>query len=429
MRLSVRTQVLIWLCGLTAVAYLQRNLGAVESALREQSGLNKDQMGLIQASFFWSYALFQVPTAWICKQLGPRAGLSIFCLMYSLAAGLTGLTNDLAMLCFVRFLMGVGQAAALPCLAEVIAVWFPPTYRGRATAWVTAFMQVGALLNAFASAPLVSKFTMSGYFWILAVPGIVWSFAFYAWYRNDPREFSSLTQQQQAELPEQQEQSPDTGSFRWLRMVLRVIFSSVLWMICLQQFFRAAGYIFFGTWFTTYMREARGYDLATSGAATGCAYCGVLFGSLAGGMISDWILERTGNDRLARQGVAVTSLILCAACIGGFYFIRGEDPMINIIAVSVMTLGAFFSGVAGPSGYTVTIDVAGKYVGPVFGCMNMAGNLGAAIFAQVVPRLLGPSKNQWGTVFVVFATLYLMSAAFWLLIDSRKTIFGRRNVD
>ncbi len=33
-----------------------------------------------------------------------------------------------------------------------------------------------------------------------------------------------------------------------------------MWCICVQQAFRSAGYIFFGTWFTTYLQEARGVE-------------------------------------------------------------------------------------------------------------------------------------------------------------------------
>src|SRR5262245_39862856 len=127
MRLPVRMQVLIWLCALTAIAYLQRNLGVAESTLRHQADLSKDEMGLLQSSFLWSYALFQVPGGWLCHRWGPRVGLSVFCLTWSLATALTGLTDNLWLLCLTRLLVGVGQAAALPCMAEIISTWFPVT--------------------------------------------------------------------------------------------------------------------------------------------------------------------------------------------------------------------------------------------------------------------------------------------------------------
>ncbi len=421
MKLPVRTQVLIWLCALTAIAYLQRNLGVAESTVRNQVHLTKDDMGLVQACFFWSYALFQVPTGWLCQRFGPRYGISIFCLTWSLATGLTGMTTDFYMLCVIRFLVGLGQAAALPCLAEVTATWFPNTLRGRATAWITAFMQVGALLNSFATGPILEQYSLVIYFWIQAIPGILWAVGFFGWYRDRPQDFTIVSPEELAELPPPRHEMKSAGEFNWLLLFT----SPVLWLISLQQFFRAGAYGFFATWFATYMQEARHYDIKQSGIATGCTFAGFLIGSLLGGTVSDWILIRTGSLRWSQQCVAVVALVLCAACITGFYFVIGDGLIVNIIAVGLITLGACLAGVAGPAAYTVTIDISGKYVATVFGCMNMSGNLGAALFAQVIPKLLGPSKDHWDLVIIIFAVLYLTSALFWGLLNPNHTVFGK----
>ena len=351
--------------------------------------------------------------------------MTVCCLLWSVATGLTGLADSREMLCVVRLLIGAGQAVALPCIAEVVALWFPQSERGRATGWIAACMQVGAVLNAFYSAPLVEAYSLAGYFWILALPGIIWALGFFVWFRDRPADFAAITSEELAQLPTPGRQQGSAGDFSWWMLVT----SPVLWLICGQQFCRAAGYIFFGTWFATYMQEARHYDVKESGLATGCALIGVLVGALGGGSISDWILHRTGNARWARQGVAVGSLVLCTLCIAGFYFITGDALLTNIIAIGLMTLGAFFSGVAGPSGYTVTIDISGRHVAMMFGCMNMAGNFGAAIFAQIIPKLLGPNRNHWDLVIIVFALLYLVAALFWALISPHGSVFGENPQD
>lgn len=421
MKLTVRTQVLIWMCALTTIAYFQRNLGVAESTVRQQIGVDIDQMGPAQSCFFWSYALFQVPGGWICQRWGPRAGMAIFCLTWSLATGLTGFTNELWGLCVIRLLVGLGQAAALPCMADVLATWFPSTLRGRATAWVTALMQFGALLNALVTGWLLQQgYSLQTYFLILGLPGILWSLGFYCWYRNQPEEFTGISQAELAELPTPHQQRATTGTFTWSKLLT----SPVLWLISTQQFFRAAGYIFFATWFATYLQDVRNFSKQESGIATGCTFAGVLVGTLFGGVISDWILIRTGSVRWARQGVAIAALALCAACVTGFFFVRGETRLINIIAVGLITLATTFSGIAGPAAYTVTIEISGKHVPTVFGCMNMAGNLGAGLLAELTPRLLGPSKNQWDTVIIVVISLYLLSALFWALLNPNHTVFG-----
>lgn len=406
------------MCALAAVAYLQRNLGVAESTFRIQLHLSKDQSGILQSWFFWSYAIFQIPMAWLGHRFGPRFGLSAFCLLCSAATLLTGFAHSFEVLCLIRFLMGIGQAAALPCIAEVVSIWFPPALRGRATGWVAAFMQVGALASAFATGPILDATTLQVYFILLALPGFLWGLGFYAWFRNDPTEFTGLTAWERSELPAQQ--SPVSVSRPAASPWGSLFVSPVLWLVCGQQFCRAAGYIFFGTWFATFLQETRELNVNKSGIATGYTYAGVLVGSLAGGIISDWILRRTGNARWARQGVAGGSMLFSAICIGISYYMKNTND-----AILLLTIGAFFTGAGGPPAYAVTMEISGRYVATVFAVMNMAGNIGAAIFPSLIPKLLGPQRTQWDAVFLVFVLLYLTAAVLWIFIDPRKRIFNQ----
>jgi MFS family permease len=427
MRLFVRTLVLIWLCALVAVAYSQRNLGVVETTVQKQLHFTLDEMAWIQSSFFWSYALMQIPAGWLGSRWGPRFGLSLFCLTGSIAIGLTSLTSSVWLWCLARLLLGFGQAAALPCIAEVLSKWYPPARRGSATGAISACMQVGAMVAAYATGPLLEHYSLSQYFWILAVPGIIWSIGFYSWFRNHPTEFSNLTQTEIRELPasDSVSNSGRAGEFSWLLIAT----SPVLWLICSQQFCRAAGYAFFGTWFPRFLQETREMNVKSSGTATACMFIGVLLGSLLGGTVSDLILRRPGRQRWARQGVAVASLSLCGVCIGLAYFVNRPE-----LAIFLMSVGAFCSGVGGPPAYAVTIDISGKHVTTVFAVMNTIGNLGAAMFAQFLPKLLlgvtdgGPAPaGKWDLVIAVFGALYFTAATCWIFVDPRQRVFREKN--
>lgn len=427
MRLFVRTLVLIWLCALVAVAYSQRNLGVAETTVQNANGFTIEEMAWIQSSFFWSYALLQVPAGWLGYRWGPRFGLSLFCLAGSLAIALTSLTTSVWLWCLARLLLGFGQAAALPCIAEVLAQWYPADRRGSATGAIAASMQVGAMIAAYATGPLLANFSLTQYFWILAFPGIIWSIGFYTWFRNTPSEFTNLSAAETEALPfrDTSPQTSGAGAFSWYLIVT----SPVLWLICGQQFCRAAGYAFFGTWFPRFLQETRGMNVKSSGTATACMYIGVLLGSLLGGVVSDSILRRTGSMRWARQGVAVSSLALCGLCIGTSYFVDRPE-----IAIFLMTLGAFCSGVGGPSAYAVTMDISGKHVAMIFGVMNTVGNLGAAVFAQFLPNLLlnaaqgaGVSQGKWDLVIGVFGSLYLTAAVCWIFLDPAQRVFRERD--
>ena len=75
----VRFAVLAWLCAGAALAYVSRNSIAVaESTVRGDLGLTKEQSGWLMSAFFISYALFQIPGAWVGQRFGARPALPAF---------------------------------------------------------------------------------------------------------------------------------------------------------------------------------------------------------------------------------------------------------------------------------------------------------------------------------------------------------------
>src|SRR5207244_2500719 len=89
------------------------------------------------------------------------------------------------------------------------------------------------------------------------------------------------------------------GGTKALRTPWLALFSSpALWCICGQQFFRAAGYMFFTSWFATYLQETRGVTIARSGFLNMLPLVAVVVAGMFGGALSDWLLKRTGSRDL-----------------------------------------------------------------------------------------------------------------------------------
>jgi nitrate/nitrite transporter NarK len=192
-----------------------------------------------------------------------------------------------------------------------------------------------------------------------------------------------------------------------------------MWCICGQQFFRAAGYMFFTSWFATYLQESRGVTIGKSGVLTMLPLLAVVVGSLAGGVVSDAVLRRTRSIRLARQAVAGCSLVLCAALTLSAYFFADA-----LAAVLIISAGSFFAAVAGPCGYTITIDMGGEHVPMVNSVMNMCGNLGAMLLPIAVPWLLRET-GSWNAVLLSFGALYVAAALCWWCLRAEGDVFDQ----
>jgi nitrate/nitrite transporter NarK len=143
-----------------------------------------------------------------------------------------------------------------------------------------------------------------------------------------------------------------------------------------------------------------------------------MFGGAAGGVFSDWVLRRTGSLRLARQGMACATMIVCAAVALGAYLVTDAA-----LAVVLLCVGAFCGTAGGVSAYAVAIAYGGKRVAVVFATMNMSGNVGAGLFPFVVGWLVALTGN-WNLALLVFAGLFAADAVCWVLLNPKGTLFG-----
>lgn len=409
-----RYLVLALLCASAAIAYIQRAALSVpaEEIARDLnfSNLAKD-MGAIQSAWYFAYALMQIPSGWFADRLGSRRALAIFTLAWSTATLLSGFASGFYSLLVLWGVMGAAQAGAFPCAAKALGRIFPESERARSTGLLAAGMTIGGAIAPMLAAYFLQGLTEQAKGWGLerwrlllmayAIPGVIWTFLF-------------LGLVSRKMLPSEEENKEQRTPVDWSRMWRSV----PLALLCGQQFFRAAGMVFFTTWFPTFLQKARGVSMLDSGILTTVAGIGGVVGSLTGGFFSDWLLKKTGNARLSRQGIAVVGMGCCSVLILLSYFVRDTNQSIALIS-----LGAFFATFGGVSGYAVAISFGGKNVATVFSTMNMFGNFGAALFPLTAGWLVAQTGN-WNLILFLFAGVMAIDAVCWALLNPQGTLFG-----
>jgi sugar phosphate permease len=416
---NVRYGVLASLSLAAAIAYLQRQLIAVVAdPLRADLQLTKTQMGSLMASFFVGYALFQIPSGMLADRWGTRKSLSLFALLWSVAAGAMATAGNYSTAIALWFIAGGAQAGVFPSAAGSIRKWLPTTRRAFASGVLASCMSLGGALSAFLAGSLSGELDWRQLFIVFSLPGLAWAAAFYFWFRDLPAEHKGANAAERRliaadcdePLPASASEEPE--SVPWLAMLS----SPSMWAICGQQFFRAAAYIFFATWFPTYLTESRGLSLAEAGALTGLPLVAVIVGSPLGGTISDWLLVRTCSRRISRCVLSAASMWLCSALIVAAWFVADAR-----LAVLVISAGSFCAAFGGVSAYTITMDMGGRHVATVFSVMNMCGNIGAALFPPAVGWLVEKS-GSWDHVLPLFAAIYAAAAVCWMSLNPRRMI-------
>jgi sugar phosphate permease len=415
-----RYQALALLSTAAAIAYVLRGSMAVASEpIQKDFYLSPTKVGWLMSMFFIGYSLLQVPSGWLADRWGARKTLAVCAVAWSIAGAMMAVAPDYACLLPLWFLAGAAQAGAFPCATSVIRHWMPGTRRALGTGILGSSMAIGLAISPPLTSMLLAWTDWRWVFVALSLPGIAWAAFFYDWFRDRPGAHPGVNR---AELDIIHDGLPtadmDAGLASrapptpWLGLLT----SRAMWAICSQHFFRAAAFIFFATWFPTFLKESRGITMEHASLLTVPPLVAMALANPLGGYLSDLLLVRTGSRRVARQYFAAANLLICAAFVAGAFFVDGAGP-----AVMIITAGSFFAALGGVSAYAITIDMGGEHVGTVFSLMNMCGNIGASVcpvcIAWIVER-----TGHWDPVLFIFAAIYVAAAVSWLLLNPNGTV-------
>lgn len=114
--------------------------------------LDANDLGLISASFFYAFAVMQIPVGLYLDGVGPRVLMTIFSLVAVAGAVVFALGESVAALILGRVLLGLGMSCNLMGPLKLIAAWFSPRYFATLS---TLFFSLGTAGNIAAATPLV----------------------------------------------------------------------------------------------------------------------------------------------------------------------------------------------------------------------------------------------------------------------------------
>lgn len=421
----VRYGVLAFLAAMTFVLYLDRAcIGQAAPRIQEELGISNTRMGWVLSAFSVSYVLFEIPTGRWGDRYGSRGVLTRIVVWWSCFTAMTGFAGGLGMLLLIRFLFGAGEAGALPNTARVLRVWFSDANRGRAQGIITTGMMLGGTVAPIASQYLIDAVGWRYTFAVFGAIGLVWAFAFYAWFRDDPAQHPAANEAERRLIVEGRRGSDAGlhahGPIPWPQ-VLR---SPDIWLLGGAMFTMAAIYNVLVNWYPKYLQAARGASEMQSGRLASLVLGAGAVGCLAGGWLTDWLTARTGSRRWGRTLQAVLGAALAASAMTASLVV--ESTTLSAACVALACLGV---QVQLPAWWAAATEVSGRHVGALFGMMNMIGNVGGILsasflgwFVDLMKEYGREGRAQWDPGLAVYIGLALVGLVFWALIDPRRTV-------
>ena len=402
---------------ISVVTYIDRvNISVTARHMMPALGLTDQDMGFIFSAFVMGYALFQIPGGWLGDRWGARIILTLALLWWSCFTALTAMaaTSSLAgplgivgALALVRFLLGVGEAVALPNFNRAVTDWLPARERGLGIGIAIGGIGVGAAITPPMTAWIMVNYGWQTAFYLSAALGLFLAGIWWLLARDRPSDhpWTHMNSTSSASANPPGLVSP---AIPW-DALMRI---PTLWWLVLS--YSCLGYVayVYMSWFYLYLVNVRGFDVLRGGFFAAAPFLAILVSCPLGGWVTDRLVLRYGTTP-GRKIVGMAGMLLAAGSIGLGALV--ESPYLAIASLSLgagwlyFTVGAYWAS---------TSDLSKTHAGSLSGLMNMGANIGGTISPTLTPWI----ANQWGWPLSLgtAALIALIGGILWLWIDPGK---------
>ncbi len=405
----VRWKIFLLVLTLVTVNYIDRaSLSVAMPLIAKEFSLGPATQGVILSSFFWTYALLQIPGGMLADRFKPRVVIAASTVFWGAFQVLACVCSSGFTLVLTRLGLGAAEAPIYPAGGKLNALWMPPTERGRGATLLDGGAPLGAALGALIVSWLIVGFGSWRLAFLTAGVGTMLVGAG-AWHyiRNSPREHPGTNEAEAAYIEKalliehRQEPAILTGRpidfFRY-RSVWAMFFG---WM-CFNA-------VFYGllTWMPNYLHKTHGFNIEKMGGASFLVFFSGFVGEITGGWIADkWKASGAPTNRVMRTLFAVAAVLTTVSLFSLSYT---RNPL---TAVALLACTLFFLRWCGLYWCLPSLLGTRNWVGFLGGVMNLGGN----IAGMSVPIIVGLIVQRTGSYFL--ALLFFAALGVGLLVCS-----------
>jgi ACS family D-galactonate transporter-like MFS transporter len=358
--------------------------------------LGPETKGLLLSSFFWSYALMQIPVGWCADRLNLRRLYAGLFALWSLACGLTSLAGSLVVLILLRILLGVGESIYLPGGTKIVSVLFSSRERGLPSGLFDSGTRAGLALGAPLIAALVVLHGWRRMFALVGFAALAW---LVPWLATAPKNLRGTRGNSAAVRP---------------RAGRRFQLDRNLLGICLGFFCFDYYWYLLVTWLPDYLVTVRHLTLLRAGIYASLPY--FVFGASEpiGGWLADWFIRWGWDETRTRKS------ILTVAFLTGLLLIPAARADTALAALAFIIGGSLVGLATGNLLVILQCCAPPEEVGIWTGFENFAGNLGGIL----APLATGFLIARTGTYLPGFALAALVLVAglvaYWFIVGELK---------
>lgn len=364
-------------------------LNSVKPLLRDSFGITDIQLGIVDTTFFWTYAV----CAFVFGRIGDsvrRRNMIIFGLIFwSIATGIMPFATGFAMLLGMRAFVAVGESTYYPTATALISAWHKPAMRSRALSIHQTALFAGAGIGSWVAGKLADSYGWSAPFVVFAALGFVVMAILFKFLRDDAPGEMRVSEVKRAEP---------------IGIILK---NPAALLLCGVFFLATAASSAVLNWCNTYAHDVLGLNLADSALVGPVMIASAgFFSVLVGGVMAD---RFAAKNPIGRFTVLAIGLTLAALFLLPFPLVTSV-PLVGLLLFATSFGKGLFDGCI----YAAMHDVIpAEARATAAGLMTMLGFIGAGITTVVLPAIAVHTGLAAG--FAMMATLYL-TAVIALLI-------------
>jgi MFS transporter, ACS family, glucarate transporter len=432
---NVRWAVFGLACGTSWLLYLHRyTFALIKPELVREWGLDKSELGLLDSAFSFTSTFFQFPLGVLADLAGVRLVLSGLIVLWCLGLGLHAWAPSVQYLWLARAALGAGQSAVYATLSRLAQSWFPPSIRTtlQGLAGITAGRLGGLCSYLLFGSLLLGRWGLD---WRTAVylfvaGGLGFAALVAALFRNSPRQHPLVNQAEADLIAEAAPTIHQAAAGPLPRRSLDSVLGSIrpralvnLIALNIQTILSTFADNIYSNWIPLFLWEVHHLKFEAMGFYSSLPLLGGALAGFAGGALNDLCIQRTGNRRWLRSGVAaggkgMAAIILLAAL--AWY----DNPY---VFCGLLFAVKFFGDWSLTTSWGVVTDIGGPATASVFAFNNAVAGIGL-IAAPVVFGLVAEHYG-WPTVFAVVAATYVLCALSWFAIDCTIPVIDSRPLE
>lgn len=266
--------------GMDAFDFLLYNFTIL--AIIKEWGLSTSETGMVASVTVVASAFGGCVFGVIADRMGRMKALTLTILLYSVASGFCGLSQNIWQLMFFRILVGIGMGGEWSAGAALISETWPAEHKGKAMAIMQSAYALGGMLAGVVAGPVVAAYGWRALFFIGIIPALIC-----LWIRYNVEESEMWLAQKEKVANKQAEDR------RWPELFKGAMLKNTLLATAICTVFMIAS-LPTTIWLPTYLgspieKGGAGLSIVKSSWFTIPYFLGSFVGYLTFGFLIDWL--------------------------------------------------------------------------------------------------------------------------------------------